>query len=375
MAGQLTTSPYNPGYVPTPALPGFGTQTQTDWFTQNAPPGTAGPAPTAPGTYPTYYQGGNANTVNQTPPGTFPAGWVNDPPGYINYGPMTPGPDGTVTGNITFNNQVTAPGSNWGAAQTPEHTLQVAMEHGLTGQAAADYVNKIFPNSVNWRADRNFFDFPGSNSYVHQPDAGGYSGKWDLVQRGADGGGSTGNADALASMAGLGPFNYSGPGQQQFTPKTGDFTPETMVNPDPFVAPTLSDTNDPGYAFRLAQAKDSVESAAAARGTLLTTGTLADVSQRVGDQASAEYANVYSRAFDTYKNAFSQSLQTNQENNQCGLAANMNSFNHEYSTTQLNNAAQATDFSQQLQKSQTNFDYYYKLAGLGLDSTKASFAP
>jgi hypothetical protein len=68
----------------------------------------------------------------------------------------------------------------------------------------------------------------------------------------------------------------------------------------PFQAPTLSETNDPGYKFRLQLGQDAIEKSAAARGGLLTGGTARAEGQFAQDYASNEYGNVYDRAMREY---------------------------------------------------------------------------
>ena len=400
MAGQLTTSPYNPGYAPTQAVPRPGPGQQADWFTANAPQPTTNDANT-PGTeaYALAHQG---------PQGSGPVG--NQP---------------TSRPAVPDNPSSRGPGSDANYTD-PKQMILALLKQGIMGQQAADQVNAKFPGSVNWRADRNFFDFPATNSYIHQADQGGWAGDWEIVERGPEGsssnnpgGGVQIDPATLAQLNGIGPFkytggdqttlNYTGPGQQDFTPTTKPFevtpfvAPESKPEPGKFVAPTLSETNDPGYLFRMEQTQDAVEKSAAARGTLLTTGTLSDTIKNVGNQASAEYANVWQRAFDEQtaaysqwlssdQNTFGKALNTNQTNNQFGLAANANAFNQEYTTnqannnahatlfnqaattTQINNAANANTFNQQLQQHQTNYNDIYNLANLGYNASNSSFS-
>jgi len=81
-----------------------------------------------------------------------------------------------------------------------------------------------------------------------------------------------------------------------------------------FTAPTdVTEQNDPGYQFRLAEGQKALERSAAARGNLLTGGT-AKAEQRYGqDFASNEYQNVYNRAFQQYQQGYNE-FQQNQSN-------------------------------------------------------------
>lgn len=70
---------------------------------------------------------------------------------------------------------------------------------------------------------------------------------------------------------------------------------------DAFKAPTdVTEQNDPGYQFRIKQAQQGFERSAAARGQLLSGGTLKALQRYTQDYASNEYANVYGRAASEY---------------------------------------------------------------------------
>lgn len=81
-----------------------------------------------------------------------------------------------------------------------------------------------------------------------------------------------------------------------------------------FQAPTdVTEQNDPGYQFRLAEGQKALERSAAARGNLLTGGT-AKAEQRYGqDYASNEYQNVYNRSLQQYQLGYNQ-FEQNQAN-------------------------------------------------------------
>jgi hypothetical protein len=57
---------------------------------------------------------------------------------------------------------------------------------------------------------------------------------------------------------------------------------------------------DPGYAFRLSEGQKALERSAAARGGLISGGTLKAASRYSGDLASQEYQNAYGRALTGY---------------------------------------------------------------------------
>lgn len=78
-----------------------------------------------------------------------------------------------------------------------------------------------------------------------------------------------------------------------------------------FVAPTQEEAaNDPGFQFALAQGNKALQSSAAAKGGLLTTGTLKQLDQYSQGLAGQQYNNVYNRDLTTY-NANQQNLTSN----------------------------------------------------------------
>lgn len=84
--------------------------------------------------------------------------------------------------------------------------------------------------------------------------------------------------------------------------------------PAPFTAPTLDNTNDPGYAFRLQQGQQALQRGAAAGGGAFSGGTLAALTRYGQDYASNEYQNVYNRALTGYQTNFNDALQGYQTN-------------------------------------------------------------
>lgn len=70
----------------------------------------------------------------------------------------------------------------------------------------------------------------------------------------------------------------------------------------PFNAPTAAEMEklDPGYDARMKMGAKALQQSAAAKGTLLTGGTLKDLNQFAQDYASNEYDKVYGRALGEY---------------------------------------------------------------------------
>jgi hypothetical protein len=95
---------------------------------------------------------------------------------------------------------------------------------------------------------------------------------------------------ALNNLTGL----LSTPGQGLLTPWTEQFQAPTAV----------TEQNDPGYKFRMAQGEGALENSAAAKGSLLSGNTL-EAQQKFGqDFASNEYSNVYNRAMQEFNSRY-----------------------------------------------------------------------
>jgi hypothetical protein len=74
---------------------------------------------------------------------------------------------------------------------------------------------------------------------------------------------------------------------------------------DQFKAPdSITEQNDPGFQARLNLGQQALERSAAARGNVLSGGTLKDLNQFSQDYASNEYGNVYNRAFNEFSNRY-----------------------------------------------------------------------
>jgi hypothetical protein len=111
---------------------------------------------------------------------------------------------------------------------------------------------------------------------------------------------------ALANLTGL----LKTPGEGLLTPWTEEFQAPTDV----------TEQNDPGYKFRLAQGEGALENSAAARGSLLSGNTL-EAQQKFGqDFASNEYSNVYNRAMEQFRQRYGI-FENNQTNTYDRLAA------------------------------------------------------
>ena len=88
--------------------------------------------------------------------------------------------------------------------------------------------------------------------------------------------------------------------------------------PDPFQAPTVTDQNAPGYQFAKQQGMQGIERSAAARGGLLTGGTLKALDAYNTGLANQTYGDVFNRALSQY--------QTNANTGIAGYQANQGTF-------------------------------------------------
>lgn len=145
----------------------------------------------------------------------------------------------------------------------------------------------------------------------------------NIPERPSGGGYSPGTFQWDEAITGPG-FNFPGlnlPGWEggpEYEP-IADF-----VSPGPFKPPTYDDLDqDPAYRFRVNEGLDAIERSAAARGTLLTGGTLKDLTKYGQDYASAELDKIYDRSSKEYDreyarqwNEWQSEYQINRDENQ-----------------------------------------------------------
>lgn len=87
------------------------------------------------------------------------------------------------------------------------------------------------------------------------------------------------------------------------------FDAPTFTEPGAFEAPTMETvTGDAGFQARLKMGTDALQRSAAARGTLLTTGTVQNLQQFSQDYASNEYNQAYGRAKTTYDTNYQKAM-------------------------------------------------------------------
>lgn len=113
-------------------------------------------------------------------------------------------------------------------------------------------------------------------------------------------GGSSGGGGGGYDTFNISP--YDGPMSPTYRPIPElNFTPPPGFEPPGWQAPN-ADTfqNDPGYQFRLQQGMDALQNSAAARGSLLTGGTLKDLINYGQNFGSQEYGSVFDRQLRGY---------------------------------------------------------------------------
>ncbi len=160
------------------------------------------------------------------------------------------------------------------------------------------------------------------------------------------------------------PFNGSGPQAQPMGGFTGTAPVATTTGSfgggpatAAFTAPDPTNfQTDPSYQWRLSQGLTALDRGAAARGTLLTGGTL-KASQDYGQNAaSQEYGNAYNRALQTYgtnrdtnQQNFGQSLATygtNRDTNAQNFSQGQTGFQDTLAGYDANRATNAQNFGQ-----------------------------
>lgn len=78
-----------------------------------------------------------------------------------------------------------------------------------------------------------------------------------------------------------------------------------------WVKPTMADAeNDPGYQFALQQGSKALQMSAAARGHLLTGGTMKDIDKWGQDYATQRYGDVFNRNLTGYNTRFGKAKDT-----------------------------------------------------------------
>lgn len=221
------------------------------------------------------------------PPASSPSGGVQTPPGGYTQDWFT---------------------QNFGRPSTPEQL--VALESRL-----APYGIKVLRNASGVAGD---IQLPSGQviDVIAGAMRGGEGFQWNPDIPGGTGG--TGGLGSFPPYAGT----FTGGGQYPLAAVMGSGLMQPWTTP--FVAPNdVTQQNDPGWQFRMREGLKAIERSAASKGTLLTSGTMKDLSAWAQNTASNEYGNVYNRALGEYQMAHNI-FQGNQAN-QFGRLYNLSS--------------------------------------------------
>lgn len=143
------------------------------------------------------------------------------------------------------------------------------------------------------------------------------------------------------------------------------FMPDRYTAAAPFQAPTLDETNDPGYAFRLKEGQRAINNSAAAQGA-----RGGDVMKAMQDYAqnyaSSEYGNVWNRAFNAYGANEGNRLAAFNADTGAQLAGQGTAFGQAMDTYNARLASQGQGWNQALG------GYQAELAGQGQQYGQAS---
>jgi hypothetical protein len=284
------------------------------FFSQNAPTegGVVGPDGTL------YPSGGSS-----APPGAQTAGrWStaqNVPTGAADYSTITGGGGGATTSPASGGTPVYSYSGAWGgfnpesmpggpidrSAGNAKYYATTVLSHVDPDRFASDpaYAQQAVAELNNNQYGIKYW-LNGGRLMMQDKDGfdgayiSGGSGGWNWSP-GAGGGGGTGGGAAGNFSTGT----FTGGGQYPLASVMG----EGLMQPwtTPFTAPNdVTEQNDPGFQFRLKEGIQGLQRSAAAKGTLLTGGTLKDINSWAQDYASNEYDKVYNRAKGEYDTAY-----------------------------------------------------------------------
>ena len=177
------------------------------------------------------------------------------------------------------------------------------------------------------------------------------------------------------------PFAFSTPAPSEFSYTAPTVAPLSMPEytgtgaamPGPFtyedfVAPTEADMlQDPGYKVRMAEGLKAIDTSAAARGTLLTGGTLKGLTKYGQEQASNEYQNVFGRKASTWTANQGNAKSEWDSANQAWLQGE-NAYNQKYTANANKSLA---EFNAQKSLSDTGFSQAASAWGMNADRANA----
>lgn len=207
-----------------------------------------------------------------------------------------PTPPGTPsTGNtLNTNTPITSPGTQ----QNPyQMTMKPPIFSGGPPGGAAGMIG------ANGQVTPDVNPMPnGTNLGTVNPPTNANGSPGTVPQTGNTGGGNFSLGPINPNIpAGEGGFGFPGQGSPTVLPDSGGFGSLAQGWNQQFQSPTaVTEQNDPGYQFRLAQGQQALQNSAAARGGLLSGGTAKALTDYNQNAASGEYGNVYNRALQNY---------------------------------------------------------------------------
>ncbi len=162
------------------------------------------------------------------------------------------------------------------------------------------------PPSDDWLIEnKGYPTFPTDQPF----DALGLPGGLTGGSQGSGSGGGGYTPSTFTYEGALHPGAYNAPGLALGTWQT----PEAYKPIDDFVEPTTADlANDAGYQHRIKAGEDAIQRSAAARGTLLTGGTLQDLETFAQDYASGELKELRDKRWTQYLHQYEANLRENE---------------------------------------------------------------
>ena len=213
---------------------------------------------------------------------------------------------------IDPNTGITGTGDWWSQNMPPPQMVgnQYAINPGVTNPAGSVYQPsggaQDWANKQNWtQADIAAY---GKSRGVENFDPGGYwMSKWpELQARGQELGDPNyafmrlSKADEFTAPGARYGAGTAGAGGIGANPAAGRFSPVDPYQAPNFVPPTgLDFMNDPGYKARMQMGADAIENSAAARGGILSGGTLKALERYGQDYGTNEFGNVFNRGLQT----------------------------------------------------------------------------
>ncbi len=216
----------------------------------------------------------------------------------------------------------------------------MAASHANGTQASDDKI--VLPNGT-------YYDIRNDNGW----NAPGQALHWDPSVPVFNAQGQSQNYNDVLKAQGLPTFQFTpgpedgpvGGGQGGGTLQNpGGYATGSFMEPWNFKAPTdVTEQNDPGFQFRLKEGLNAIQKSAAAKGTLLTGGTLKDLAEFGQNFASNEYDKVYGRALGEYEgslglkqNQFGNLFSLSQQGLQAASGQNQQNSSYNQNTNETN---------------------------------------